>query len=59
MTRRFSTADLENLTKDTALIISASGRPLDAWETHSSDLPAVVIATGEQVRAARKTLRES
>lgn len=49
---------LDALDPDTALLLSSSMRSAD-WEiTHDNDLPAVVIATGEQVRAARQVLEQ-
>lgn len=51
-------AELDALDSDTALILSSSMRSADWEETNDNDLPAVVIATGEQVRAARKALEE-
>ena len=52
-------AELRDADPDT---LAFSNEYFTAWPTgllYPSDLPAVLVATGEQVRAARKALKEA
>ena len=54
-----TTAELEALDADTVLFTWGNMEAQPWLHVFEDDLPAVVIATGEQVMAARKALEEA